>query len=214
MTPPLIIDGVGLLGKVPLNALPEGVSAISFSGHKCHGPKGIGFVILRKRYRIPPLLRGGHQEKEMRAGTENLSGILGLAKAISLIDPNHFTEMQHLRDLFESRLVALGCEVNGHGRRLPNTTNLYFPDVDAETLLIQLDQQGVIASLGSACSAGTLSQSHVLLGMGYAPARALSSLRFSLSRLTTAADIARALSIIESLLPSKKQALLLAQSHQ
>ncbi len=197
---PLIMDGVGLLGKVSLSPLPKGVAAISFSGHKCHGPKGIGLAIIRKEYKIPPIFRGGHQERDMRAGTENLSGILGLAKAISLIDPTTFIQMQNLRDDFEKRLLTQfpHFQINGTNPRLPNTSNIYFQGICAETLLIKLDQKGVIASLGSACSSGTLAPSHVLLAMGYTKDRALSSLRFSLSRLTTQSDIDKSLAIIVS----------------
>ncbi len=198
---PLLIDGVGLLGKANFTPIPKGVSAISFSGHKFHGPKGIGLAIIRKKYKIPPLLVGGHQERGMRAGTENLPGILGLAKAIELIDSASFTKMQELRDHFETLLFEKfpKFQVNGLGTRLPNTSNIYFKGIDAETLLMNLDQKGVIASLGSACSAGALEPSHVLLGMGYPQERALSSLRFSLSRFTTKTEIERAVAIITDL---------------
>lgn len=191
---PLLIDGVALLGKANFT-LPPGVSAVSFSGHKIHGPKGIGLSIIRKKYKIQPLFRGGHQEHEMRAGTENLPAILGFAKAIELLTPDVPKKIQSIRDEFERKL---GATVNGTGPRAANTSNLFFPDIDAENLLIRLDQQGVIASLGSACSAGTLEPSHVLLGMGYPKARALSSLRFSFSRLNTSQEIERALSILHS----------------
>lgn len=199
---PLVIDGVGLLGKVNCFPLPKGVSAISFSGHKCHGPKGIGLAIIRKEYKIAPLFKGGHQERGMRAGTENLSGILGLAKAISLIDEKAFVQMQELRDYFETLLFTKfpHFQINGTGKRLPNTSNIFFNGIDAETLLINLDQKGVIASLGSACSSGTLEPSHVLLNMGLSKERALSSLRFSLSRLTTKQDIEKAIELLCSCL--------------
>ena len=198
---PLIIDGVGLLGKTNFTPLPKGISAISFSGHKCHGPKGIGIAIVGKKYKIPPMLVGGHQERGMRAGTENLPGILGLAKAIELIDPNGFQKVQLLRDHFEALLFEKfpNFTINGLGKRLPNTSNIYFEGIDAETLLMNLDQKGVIASLGSACSAGALEPSQVLLGMGYPQKRALSSLRFSLSRFTTLDEIERAAAIITKL---------------
>ena len=195
---PLVLDGVGLLGKVRCKHLPKGVAALSFSGHKFHAPKGIGFVILRKQYKIPPIFKGGHQEREMRAGTENIAGILGLAKAISLIDETTFKQVEELRNYFESELLSRfpHFKINGTGPRLPNTSNIYFKDCDAETLLMNLDQKGVIASLGSACSANALSPSHVLLGMNLPQERALSSLRFSLSRLTTKREIDSCLELI------------------
>jgi cysteine desulfurase len=197
---PLVIDGVGLLGKTLLNDIPKGVSAISFSGHKCHGPKGIGLAIIRKPHKIDSLFKGGYQERGMRAGTENVSGILGLAKAISLIDETAFEKMEQLRDYFENELLKRfpEFEINGRGKRLPNTSNIYFKDQDAEMLLMNLDQMGVIASLGSACSSGTLSPSHVLMNMGYSNQRALSSLRFSLNRFTTKDEIDKAIEIISS----------------
>lgn len=196
---PLLIDGVQLLGKANFTPLPKGIAGISFSAHKCHGPKGIGLSILRKTYKIPPIFVGGHQENDMRAGTENLAGILGFAKALSLITPDIPNQIQELRDYFEKEMLQRFpfIEVNAHkGDRISNTSNLYFPGIDAESLLIRLDQDGVIASLGSACSSGSLEPSHVLLGMGYSSQRALSSIRFSLSRLTTKEEIDRALSII------------------
>lgn len=196
---PLLIDGVALLGKANFT-LPKGLSAISFSGHKIHGPKGIGLFILRKKHKIPPLFRGGHQERDMRAGTENLPAILGLAKAMELITPDIPQKIATLRDTFEGKLSAT---VNGTAPRASNVSNLYFEGADAETLLIQLDQQGIITSLGSACSAGTLAPSHVLLSMGHPKERALSSLRFSFSRLNTPEEIDRAVLAIKELLGSR-----------
>jgi cysteine desulfurase len=197
---PLVIDGVGLLGKVSCKNIPKGVSAISFSGHKFHGPKGIGLAIIRKEFKIPPLFKGGHQERGMRAGTENLPGILGITKALSLIDETAFSKMETLRNYFETLLLTEipTAEINGQNPRLPNTSNIYFKGSCAETLLIKLDQNGLIASLGSACSSGTLEPSHVLLGMGYSKERALSSLRFSLSRFTTKEEIEKSVRLIKS----------------
>jgi cysteine desulfurase len=198
----LLIDGVGLLGKVRLNPIPDGICAISFSGHKCHGPKGIGIAVIRKPNKIDSIFKGGYQERGMRAGTENLSGILGLAKAISLIDENAFEKMEEVRNYFEFELFKRfpDFEINARGKRLPNTSNIFFKDEDAEMLLMNLDQNGVIASLGSACSSGTLSASHVLTGMGYSNQRALSSLRFSLNRFTTKEDIDKTIEIISNAL--------------
>lgn len=192
-----LLDGVCLLGKYNLSPLSKQISGISFSGHKCHGPKGIGIAIVSKRHKIPPLFLGGHQERNLRAGTENLPGILGLAKAIDSIPENPAPYLCSLRDAFESKLQSLfPIEINALAPRLSNTSNLYFKGIDAETLLIHLDQNNVIASLGSACSAGTLSPSHVLLEMGLGAARASSSLRFSFSRLNTLAEVDRAATIL------------------
>ncbi|MCB1117436.1 MAG: cysteine desulfurase [Chlamydiia bacterium] len=182
---PLIVDGVALLGRAPLTLYP-GITAMCFSGHKIHGPKGIGLIYLRRGVRIQPLIKGGGQEHSLRSGTENLAGALGMAKAIELIDPKHFEQIQRLRNRLEE-----GCSgiVNGTEPRTCNVSNLYFPGCDGEALLIALDQAGICASHGSACSSGALEPSHVLQAMGYSMERVRGSVRFSLSRLTTEAEI-------------------------
>jgi len=198
---PLLIDGVALLGKGPISPLPEGIAGISFSGHKIHGPKGIGLVIKRKQYKIPPIFRGGHQERDMRAGTENLPGILGLAKAIDLLEDSFFTTIHSTKTLFEEEVKRLipWIEINGTGPKISNLSNLHFSDHDAELLLINLEKRGVLCSLGSACSSGTLKASHVLLGMGYPIKRAIGSLRFSFSRLNTQEEAKKSAQILSSL---------------
>ena len=182
---PLIVDGVALLGRAPVTLFP-GITAMAFSGHKIHGPKGAGLIYLRKKHPIKSLITGGAQESGHRAGTENLAGIVGLAEAIQLIDPVHFTHMQQLRDAFESGLDAI---VNGEEPRIGNISNLYFPGIDGELLLMQLDQIGIYASHGSACLSGTLEPSHVLTALGYQQARIRGSIRFSFSRLNTLDEI-------------------------
>ena len=186
----LIVDGVAMLGKAPIT-LFEGISAMVFAAHKCHGPKGSGFVYLKDPKGFPPLFSGGHQEQSLRAGTENLPGILGLAEAVNQISDSTYSKITHLRDAFEMEMRSILPEVlvNGKNPRSSNTVNLYFPNVDAEALLIYLDQNEVIVSMGSACSSGSLEPSHVLLGMGYSKERALSSLRFSFSRMNTMEEI-------------------------
>lgn len=193
----LVIDGVAMLGKVPITFY-DGITAMIFSGHKCHGPKGSGFVLLRKKAPFSPLLTGGHQENKKRGGTENLPAILGLVQAVKLINGQSFDYLAHLRDTFELGVKNTldAVEINGTGPRVSNTANLYFPSIEAESLLIHLDQEGVIASLGSACSSGSLEPSHVLLGMGLSKERALSSLRFSFGRMNTMAEVESALQIL------------------
>ena len=190
---PLVIDGVALLGK-ELFTLPKGVSGIAFSGHKIHGPKGIGIAIVRSHLTLTPLHTGGGQEFGKRGGTENLAGILGFAKAIALLKeelPAATDRMRALRDHFETSLRAQipNLVVHGHGPRICNTSSLGFPGVDAESLLIQLDRAGIAASHGSACSSGALEPSRVLLNMGISREMARSSLRFSLSRYTTRDEV-------------------------
>lgn len=193
---PFLVDGVAHLGKAPL-AIPPGVSAICFAGHKIHGPQGIGFLFIRHKLKFDPLIYGGYQEYQKRGGTENLLGIAGLAEAVKLLDTKAMERMAHLRDKFESRLLSEleGVSVNGSGERSSNTSNLCFKGVDGELLLAHLDMAGVAASHGSACSAGALEPSRVLLQMGLTSEMAASSIRFSLSRMTTEEEIERAIAI-------------------
>lgn len=187
---PLIVDGTAWIGKAPFS-WPTGVSALGISGHKIHGPKGIGMLIVRKSLRIRPQITGGSQQYELRGGTENLAGILGLTTALELIESHPLTSIQGLRDRLESglRSVYPRTFVNGEGPRVVNTTNLCFEGLDGESLLMGFDLAGICVSHGSACSSGSLEPSHVLLGMDYDPKRARSSLRFSLSRQTTKEEI-------------------------
>ncbi len=201
---PFALDGVALLGKEAFT-IPEGVSAMAFSGHKIHGPKGIGFNFIRSNFKLSPLITGGDQEFSKRAGTENLAGILGLAKAIELLEKSPpMQKMQDLRAHFEKRLKELFSNVliNGDGPRICNTSNVSFLGVDGETLLIQLDQAGIAASHGSACASGSLEPSRILLSMNLPRERIKSSLRFSLSRFTTEQEIEQTISTIAALTPS------------
>lgn len=195
---PFLLDGVCLLGKYNLSPLNQKISGISFSAHKCHGPKGIGIAVVSRKHKIAPLLQGGHQERGLRAGTENLAGILGFAKAIEIIPSDPAIQLAKLQGAFETRLKALhpNIEINGLGPRIANTSNIYFHGIEAENLLIHLDQHNIIASLGSACSAGTLAPSHVLLEMGLGSERARSSIRFSFSRLNTLEEIHTAIAVV------------------
>ncbi len=198
---PFIVDAVGLLGKEPI-VLPPGVTGMFFSAHKLHAPKGVGALFLRKGTKCPCLLTGGSQEHGQRAGTENLPGIVAFAKAVELLStelPTAADRMRTLRDRFEALITAGIDNAIVHAQhlpRLPNTSNIAFPGVDGETLLMHLDLNGVAASHGSACSAGALEPSRVLLAFGIGHSLASSSLRFSLSRQTTAEEIDRAASII------------------
>lgn len=197
---PLFIDGIAWLGK-ELIQIPSGVSAIFFSGHKIHAPKGIGFCICRQNIKLAPLFLGGNQEFQRRAGTENLSGIVALAKAVDLLGQNQeewIDHMKSLRDLFEKEICSQLSDVlvNGSGPRICNTSNLAFMGIDGETLLINLDRNGLSASHGSACASGALEPSRVLLEMGISRAQVKSSLRFSIGRTTTELEIREAVKII------------------
>lgn len=197
------VDGVVLLGKEPFT-IPEGVSAMSFSGHKFHAPKGVGFSLIRKSVKFTPLITGGEQEFGKRCGTENVAGIVAMAEAIRQVEkclPEAEAEMRRLRDRFESKILEKcpSAKINGTGPRIANTSNIAFPGVEGETLLATLSLNGIAASHGSACASGALEPSRVLLGMGLSKEIAMSSLRFSLSRFTTEEEIDQAAEIILSL---------------
>lgn len=200
---PFVVDAVALLGKEPF-LIPEGVSAMAFSGHKIHALQGSGFAFVRSNLKLLPLLTGGGQEFGRRAGTENLLGILSLGQAISLLSEELERASQkilRLRNLFEETLIfrLSGLLINGEGPRVGNVSNLAFTGVDGESLLIALDRAGIAASHGSACASGALEPSHVLLNMGLPLDRVHSSVRFSFSRLNTEEEIeAACTSIIHS----------------
>lgn len=193
---PFVVDGVALFGKEPFK-MPKGVGAMAFSGHKFHAPKGIGFAVIRRGFKLKSPIAGGGQEFGIRSGTEALPLILGLAKAVEIAvqEPSFPIE---LRDLFEKKLAAI-AEVNGTGPRIGNTSNLAFKGKDAETLLIQLDQEGIAVSAGSACSSGALEPSRVLTKMGYPIERVRASLRFSFSRFTTESEIEETVRVLSKL---------------
>lgn len=189
----LFVDATALLGK-ELFTIPDGVTSMAFSSHKLHGPKGIGLCYINSKVKLNPLFFGGPQENEKRAGTENLSGVLGFAKAIDLLSehlPKATHDMQKLRDYFEKSLKDNLDDIfiNGDGPRICNTSNICFKGVDAESLLILLDQNNIMASYGSACSSGSMTLSRVLLNMGISPKDVRSSIRFSLSRYTSKEEI-------------------------
>lgn len=197
---PFIVDGVAWLGKEEIH-LPPGVSAIFFSGHKIHAPKGVGFCICRSHLKLSPLFWGGSQEFNRRAGTENLPGIVALGEAVALLEQKQNEFIQHMyqmRDLFEAKLMEClpNIVVNGKGPRICNTSNLAFLGLDGETLLIHFDLEGISASHGSACSSGALEPSRILLEMGISLKQAQSSLRFSVGRSTTEKEIQQAVAII------------------
>lgn len=207
---PLIIDGVALLGKERFT-IPSGVTAMGFSGHKIHGPKGIGFVYLRSNTPLSPLFIGGYQEYHFRAGTENLPGIVGLERAISLLEENierDTAHMKKLRDLLETILFKAlpTLKINGTGTRIVNTSNLCFPGIDGESLLIHLDMLGIAASHATACSSGALEVSRVLLNMGIPKSEAHCSLRFSFSRMNTEEEVLKITQSIVAVIKHRKDA--------
>jgi cysteine desulfurase len=169
---------------------------LALSGHKIHGPKGVGVLYLRKGTRFAPFMVGGHQEKGRRGGTENTAAIIGLGKAAEIaaehLAAGGYAAVRALRDRLENAVLARipNALVNGdRDRRLPNTASISFEYVEGEAVLLMLNEFGICASSGSACTSGSLEPSHVLRAMGVPFTAAHGSIRFSLSRYTTAAEI-------------------------
>ena len=187
-------DAVQAVGKIPLDVSALPVHVLSLSAHKLHGPKGIGALYLNRHARFEPQTLGGGQEGERRSGTENVPGVVGFGAAAEMA-VRHLADAGRiavLRDAFEAAVISALPDVviNGEpANRLPNTSNLYFPGVDGEGILILLDEAGVCCSPGSACSTGAVQPSRIVRAMGHSAARARSSVRFSLSRFTTAEEI-------------------------
>ena len=196
-------DAVQIMGKVPLNLQETDIDLLSISGHKIHAPKGIGALYIRRGSRFRPMILGGHQERGRRGGTENVPGIVALGKAAELslqhIDDEQ-TRVRALRDRLETALLRIpNSIVNGdRDNRLPGTLNISFEFVEGEAMLLMLDQVGICASSGSACTSGTLEPSHVLRALGVPFSFAHGSLRFSFGRYNNDADVDH---IIETLPP-------------
>ena len=188
-------DAVQAAGKMPIQMKKNRIDMLSFSGHKLHAPKGIGILYVRKGTKFSPFLIGGHQEKGRRGGTENVPSIIGLGKACELALQNIVTEntlVRSLRDRLENELLKTipQSRVNGNKQeRLPNTTNISFEFVEGESILLLMDQYGICASSGSACTSGSLQPSHVLRAMGVPYTMAHGSIRFSLSVYNTTEEI-------------------------
>ena len=189
-------DAVQAVGKIPVDVQAAGVDMLSLSAHKFHGPKGIGVLYVKRGTRFLPYLMGGHQEKHRRAGTENVPYIVGLAKAAELakkrVTDGTMDKVAVLRDRLEKGILATIPDVKVNGdpqHRVPNTTNISFGYIEGESILMYLNDFGICASSGSACTSGSLEPSHVLRAMNVPFQFAHGSIRFSLSDQTTQADI-------------------------
>ena len=196
-------DAVQAAAKVPIRVRQIGCDALSISGHKIHAPQGVGALYVKKGTRIQPLFHGGRHERSRRAGTENVPGIVALGKAAQLakqaLDRSDNHKMAAMRDRLEQGILAQVDEagVNGESAtRVPNTTNLHFDHIDGEAVVIALDLKGLAVSTGAACSSGAIEPSHVLIAMGLRAEQARASIRFSLGRQTTEADVDFALSLV------------------
>jgi len=188
-------DAVQSTGKIPVRVDELGVDLLSMSAHKLHGPKGVGCLIVRSGVRLEPQLHGGGHERNRRAGTENVAGIVGLAEAVGIASRDLTTNTAHLTALRDRLIEGVldripGAELTGHPQqRLPHHASFLFAGVEGESLLLQLDMDGIAASSGSACTSGSLEASHVILALGYPRERALGSLRLSVGKGNTDADI-------------------------
>jgi cysteine desulfurase len=195
-------DAVQAVGKIPVNVNALSVDLLTFSAHKLHGPKGAGALYLRKGMNLSPLMFGGHQERSLRPGTENVAAIAGFGKACELASSRleeDSARLAALRSAFEAAVLqrVSGVVVNGHGApRLPNTSNISFEGLDSGLLAINLDLLGLAVSTGAACSSTDLEPSPVLLAMGRSAEQAHSSVRFSIGRGTSADEVRRAVELV------------------
>jgi len=195
-------DAVQAVGKVPIDVKRLAVDLLSLSGHKIHGPKGVGALYVRKGTRLAKLLYGGQHERDRRAGTENVPGIVGLGRAAELARTQldeRMSRMRELRDYLEREVISRfsGVRVNGDRQhRVPNVSNMSFDGVDGESLLIALDLKGIAVSTGSACASGSIEPSHVLQALGLRREEVRGSLRFSLGAFNTRDEIDYAVAVL------------------
>lgn len=204
-------DAVQAAGKIPIDVKMLGVDYLSLSAHKLHAPKGIGMLYVKRRTPFHPYLIGGHQERGRRGGTENVASIIGFGKAAELAknrlkDEN--TRVRAMRDRLEETVLRTISQTMRNGSkepRLPNTSNLAFDGIEAEAALLMLDQAGICASSGSACTTGSLNPSHVLTAMGLPPARARSCLRISLGIYNTDEEVDHVIRQLQHIVPKLRQ---------
>jgi cysteine desulfurase len=195
-------DAVQTVAHIPVNVDELEVDLLAISGHKLCGPKGVGALYVRKGTKLVSLIHGGEQERRRRAGTENVPAIVGLGKAVELAGQEMGREVERLTNLRDKLIRGLvgkidSVHLNGHPtRRLPNNVNISIDFVEGESILLNLDLEGICASTGSACSSASLEPSHVLLALGLSPEQAHGSLRFTLGRDNTQADVERVLEVL------------------
>jgi cysteine desulfurase len=207
-----LVDATQAAGKIPVDAAAWGVDLLCLSGHKFHGPKGTGLLMIRRGVRLKPLMLGGSQERGRRGGTENVPGIVGLGKAAELAQARlpEMDRVRRLRDLLEIRSLTEIPEVRIHGAgtdRLPNTSLMGFANVDGEALQLMLAERGICVSTGSACSTGMREPSHVLRAMQVPSAYAQGTVRFSLGRGTSSEDLDKVIEILPALVAERRDSL-------
>jgi len=210
---PFHVDAVQTFGKIPLDPHALHIDLLSFSGHKIYGPKGVAGLYVRKGTRMVSVQHGGDHERRRRAGTENVPGIVGLAKAVEIRARDMHAEAERLRGLRDRLWEGIRTRVpdvrlNGHPtERLPGTANLAFRHVESESIVLGLDLKGIAVSAGSACTSGHVEPSHVLVAMGVPLDWAMGAVRFSLGRSTAAEDIDYVVECLEPLVRRLRQAL-------
>jgi len=203
-------DAVQSVGKIPVNVEDLGVDLLSLSGHKIQGPKGVGALYIKKGTPIEPLLHGGGHERNLRSSTENIAGIVGLARAAELAGERLEGDIKHLTQLRDSLIKGIlnieEAYLNGHPtKRLPNNVNVRFSYIEGESLVLTLDMKGIAASTGSACSSASLEPSHVLLAIGLKPEEAHGSLRLSLGRENTKEDVDYVLEVLPEIVSNLRR---------
>jgi cysteine desulfurase len=204
-------DAVQAAGKIAVNVNEIGCDLLTISGHKLHGPQGVGALYVRKGTQLEAILHGGSHERSRRAGTENVPGIVGLGKAAELaiagLERGDDKKMAGARDRLERELLEIEATgLNGEGApRVPNTTNIYFDGIDGEALVIALDLKGLAVSTGAACSSGAIEPSHVLTAMGLSRDRAKASIRFSLGKQNSEEDIGFAMATVRETVSRLRQ---------
>lgn len=199
-------DAVQAVGKIPINVMDLGVDLMSISSHKIHGPKGVGALYIRSGVQIAPLVLGGGQENGLRSGTENVANIVGFGKACQLAKENLDANFAYLKSLRDALIQNVSNEIshvaiNGHGKnRLPNNAHFTFLGVNGEDLIIKLDENGIAASTGSACSVKTQKASHVLAAMGFAHEQIAGSLRLTVGLTNTTEEIEKTVAVLKKVI--------------
>ena len=212
-------DAVQTTGHIPVDVNELGVDLLSMSAHKLYGPKGVGALYIRKGTKLVPFMHGGEQERRRRASTENVPGIVGFGKAVELAQQEMSKEAErlaYLRNLMINGILERidHTRLNGHPlKRLPNNVNVSVDFVEGESMLLNLDLEGICASTGSACSSSSLEPSHVLLAMGLSPEQAHGSLRFSLGKWTSEEEIGRVLEVLPRVVAKLRAMSPLLKSH-
>ena len=212
-------DAVQTVGHIPVDVNELEVDLLSMSAHKVYGPKGVGALYIRKGTKLIPFMHGGDQERRRRASTENVPGIVGLGKAVELVQQEMGEEAERLTYLRDQLIKGLlgridHTRLNGHPlKRLPNNVNVSVDYVEGESMLLNLDLEGICASTGSACSSSSLEPSHVLLALGLSPEQAHGSLRFSLGKWTSEEEIERVLEVLPRVVAKLRAMSPLLKSH-